>query len=541
MSIATAWPPSALKAETTPECFVLDGGYTLRYRGRIDDSYYERLKKHPQATRQDLRQVLGELLSGRPVSVPATRAVGCPITRADKPATRPATVTYYRDVAPLIQDHCQQCHRPGEVGPFSLMTYKQAVNWAEDIKKYTHDGLMPPWKAVAGPAFHNDRRLSPKDIETLAAWVDGGAPAGDPKEAPPPRHFTEGWQLGTPDLVLSADEDFIVGPTGSDQFRCFVLPTHLSEDKYVAAIEVRPSNPRIVHHTLQYVDTDGKGRKLELAERNKKTTEAADHPTANILDHGPGYTNAMGVGFRPQGGMGGWAPGQMPRYLPDDAGYFLPKGADVVMQVHYHRNGRMEKDRTQLGLYFVKAKKAQPWRVTVLPGTSGNVLAPLEFKIPAGADHYHIQGEMWADAPFTLRTVMPHMHMVGKEVKVTMTPPNGKPTTLVAIKDWDYNWQETYTFKEPIQVETGTRFHVDAYYDNSTKNPNNPFTPPRDVRYGEQTFNEMCFVFLGGTGKAKGRAMLTPFRPRKWRPQTKNRPRGSTKSKRQGPCPFPSS
>ena len=172
---------NALKAETTPECFVLDGGYTLRYRGRIDDSYYERLKKHPRATRQDLRQVLGELLSGRPVSVPATRAVGCPITRADKPATKPATVTYYRDVAPLIQNHCQQCHRPGEVGPFSLMSYKQAVNWADDIKKYTQDGLMPPWKAVAGPAFHNDRRLSPRDIDTLAAWVDGGTPAGDPK------------------------------------------------------------------------------------------------------------------------------------------------------------------------------------------------------------------------------------------------------------------------------------------------------------------------------------------------------------------------
>ena len=504
---------NALKAETTPECFVLDGAYVLRYRGRIDDSYYERLKKHPRTTRQDLRQVVGELLSGRPVSVAATRAVGCPIARLDKPVTKATNVTYYRDVAPLIQEHCQQCHRPGEVGPFSLMTYKQAVNWSDDIKHYTQTGLMPPWKAVAGPAFHNDRRMSQQDIDTLAAWVDGGAPAGDPKDAPPPRRFTEGWQLGTPDLVLTADADFIVGPTGSDQFRCFVLPTHLSEDKYVAAVEVRPSNPRIVHHTLQYVDTTGTGRSLETAAQSKEKGRGDTHEAGNILDSGPGYTNVMGVGFRPQGGMGGWAPGQMARYLPDNAGYFLPKGADVVMQVHYHRNGRIEKDRTQLGLYFVKAKKAQPWRVTVLPGTSGNPLRPLAFRIPAGNDHYHIQGSMWANSNFTLRTVMPHMHMVGKEVKVTMTPPGGKSTTLVAIKNWDYNWQETYTFKDPIQVTKGTKFHVDAYYDNSSKNPNNPYAPPREITYGEQTFNEMCYIFLGGTGQTKGRQMLTPFPP----------------------------
>ena len=146
---------SALKAETTPECFVLDGDYTLRYRGRIDDSFYERLKKHSQVTRQDLRQVLGELLSGRPISVPATRAVGCPIVRLDRAANNPPTKNYYRDLAPLIQNHCQQCHRsPERNGPFSLMTYKQAANWADDIKKYTQEALMPPWKAVAGPAFH---------------------------------------------------------------------------------------------------------------------------------------------------------------------------------------------------------------------------------------------------------------------------------------------------------------------------------------------------------------------------------------------------
>jgi peroxiredoxin/mono/diheme cytochrome c family protein len=507
----------ALKAETTPECFVLDGGYVLRYRGRIDNSYSERLKKHPQVTRHDLQQVLGELLSGRPVSVPATLAIGCAIPRADKITdSKPASqaVTYYRDVAPIIQNHCQQCHRPGEVGPFSLMTYKQAVNWADDIKSYTQKGLMPPWKAVDGPAFYNDRRLAREDIATLAAWVDGGTPEGDPHDAPAPRKFADGWQLGTPDLILSAESDFTLGPTGIDLFRCFVLPTHLTDDKYVAALEVRPSNPRIVHHTLQFIDTAGRGRTQEKRQQDRQEPVADAHATDTTFDRGPGYTSAMGAGLGFQRDLGGWAPGQMPRYLPDNAGFLLPKGSDIVMQVHYHRNGRIEKDRTQIGLYFAKNAVSQPWRAGMLP--KAELVRMLLWRIPANAEHHLYQGDRWAGADFTLHTVMPHMHMVGKEIKVTMTPPGGQPATLIAIKEWDYNWQETYILKEPIHVKEGTRFHVDAYYDNSSKNPNNPFQPPRDIHFGEQTFNEMCFVFLGGTAGTPGfRLPLTSEPPKK--------------------------
>jgi peroxiredoxin len=487
-----------LKADVTPECFVLDNDYVLRYRGRIDNSYSERLKKHAQVTKHDLRQVLGELLSGRPVSEPATVPIGCLIPRDQKPVAKTGTVTYYRDVAPILQNHCQQCHRPGEVGPFALMNYRQAVNWADDIKSYTQKGVMPPWKAVEGPAFHNDRRLSQKDIATLAAWVDGGTPEGNPKDAPPPRTFVDGWQLGTPDLILSAEADFTVGPTGNDLFRCFVLPTHLTEDNYVVAVEVRPSNPRIVHHTLQFIDTAGMGRKLEKAAQAKKASASDDHPEDSGLDRGPGYTMAMGVGFRAQGGLGGWAPGQMARFLPENSGFFLPKNADVVMQVHFHRNGRIETDRTRVGLYFAKNKVERPWRVEAMAGGSGIGKLRL-FSIPAGDPHYHVHGDMWATGEFTLHSIMPHMHMVGKEIQVTMTPPGGQAETLIRIKEWDYNWQETYGFKKPIQVKAGTHFRVDAYYDNSAGNPNNPFNPPRKIDYGEQTFNEMCYVFLSGT------------------------------------------
>ncbi|MCI0638734.1 MAG: redoxin domain-containing protein [Gemmataceae bacterium] len=495
----------ALKAEVTPECFVLDGGFTLRYRGRIDDSYSDRLKKHPKVTKHNLRQVIGEVLSGRPVAEPATIAIGCSIPRAESAVAKTGAVTYYKDVLPILQNHCQTCHRPGEVGPFSLMTYRHAKNWAGDIKTYTQKRIMPPWKPAEGVAFHNERRLEQKEIDTLAAWVDGGTPEGDPKHAPPPRKFPEGWQLGKPDVVLTVDEEFTLGPTGSDLFRCFVLPTNLPEDHYVAAVELRPGNPRIVHHVLTFIDTTGQARKLEKAQKEKTPTLADDHPLESTFDRGPGYTVAMGVGFVPQGGLSGWVPGQMPRLLPEGYGFYLPKKADVVLQMHYHRNGRVEKDRTQIGLYFSKTKKNKPFQGHVIAGSSG-LLRPF-FMIPAGAERHHLGGDLWASGDFTLHAVTPHMHMIGKEIAVTMTPPDGPPQTLIAIKEWDYNWQETYMLKHPIAVKKGTRLHVDAYYDNSSKNPNNPSNPPRLVTFGEQTFNEMCFVFLGGTSNNVGRRL----------------------------------
>ncbi len=328
----------ALQAKVTPEAFVLDGGLVLRYRGRIDDGYYARLKRSREVTHHDLRDALDAVLAGKDVATPVTKAVGCPIA---EPVTGNATgtVTFHRDVEPILQENCQQCHRPNEIAPFALMTYQQASNWASDIKDYTQSRKMPPWKPVEGVPFHNERHMSDKDLATLAAWADGGAPEGDPKDAPPPRKFVEGWQLGEPDLILTVPEEMTIGPAGRDLFRCFVLPTNLDEDKFVTAIEVKPGNNRVLHHTLNFVDLTGKGRKLEQAER--------DRPKADDeQDHGPGYTVQMGVGFNPQGVLGGWAPGQLAHKLPDGYGWRLPKGADVVLQVHYHRTGRVEKDRT---------------------------------------------------------------------------------------------------------------------------------------------------------------------------------------------------
>ena len=507
----------ALKADFTPEVFVLDGEFTLQYRGRIDNMYSDRLKKHKEITEHNLRQVIAELVTGRPVSVQATQAIGCKIYRGGQAIAKDGKVTYHRDVQPILQNRCQSCHRPGEVGPFSLMTYKQAVNWAQDIKDYTQRREMPPWKATSEFAYHNDRQMSDKEIKTLSEWVDSGTPAGDPKDAPPPREFPKGWQLGTPDLILTPSDDFLLGPSGKDVFRCFVLPTNLDEDKYVAAVEVRPGNAQVVHHVLTLYDTAGNGRKLEQQSQEKeKENPVIDEHTGqpSKYDRGPGYTRAMGIGFLPSGTLTGWAPGYLTRLLPDGVGMFLPKKSDVVIQVHYHRNGRAERDRTQVGLYFAKKKVDRPFQPATIVGGSGKGPLRSLFSIPPGEERFPIDGDLWATKDFTLLWVMPHMHVLGKEINVTMTPPEGAEQKLLAIKEWDYNWQEVYFLKEPMQVKAGTRFRVEAFYDNTEKNPRNPFSPPRPVTLGEQTYNEMCFVFLGGYSETKGRLMpLSPLEP----------------------------
>ncbi|MFO0927276.1 MAG: redoxin domain-containing protein [Gemmataceae bacterium] len=478
------------QARTVPEAFVLDRHDVVRYRGRIDDTWSARLKKNRQQQTHDLKAALDAVLAGKPVATAATLAIGCPLHR-ERVAKKDGKVTYHRDVAPILQTHCQGCHRPGEVGPFSLTTYKQAVNWAHDIKEYTRDRKMPPWKVVEGVGFHNERRLTDRELATLAGWVDDGTPEGDPADAPKPATFTDGWQLGQPDLVLTVPEEVTVGPTGKDLFRCFVLPTGLTEDKFVVAVEVRPGNKRIVHHSLNFFDTSGQARELDVKEkqRAKKADEA---------DRGPGYPVSMGIGFTPRpgtfGGLGGWAPGQRARYLPDGYGYPLPKGADVVMQIHYHRNGREEADRTRIGLYFGKRPGLKPYKAAVI---RGNFLV-----IPPRVDNYRVGGAIELLEDGELRSIMPHMHMLGRSIAVRLTPPGGEPSTLLKISDWDYNWQETYFLKQPIPFKKGTRVSVEATYDNSEGNPSNPFHPPAWVRFGEQTDNEMCFVFLGVTNDA---------------------------------------
>jgi hypothetical protein len=484
----------ALKAQTTPEAFLLDADLILRYRGRIDDGYAARLKKKAQPTRQDLRLAIADLLAGRPVSEPATEALGCLIPRR-KPAPLATTnLTFYHDVLPILQANCQPCHRSGQVGPFSLQTYRQAVNWAGDIREFTRTKRMPPWPPIEGLPFRNQPGFSAQDQAILNSWVEGGVPEGNPEQAPPLRRWSEGWQLGAPDLVLTLPDDFHLGASGNDLLRCFALPTRLTEDKVVAAFDLRPSNPRIVHHALLAVDSSGAARRLE---QRALTNESL----ASLADHGPGYTVEMGFGFEPALELGSWMPGQTPCPLPKDAGFLLPRGADLVLQVHYHRDGRPGKDRTTLGLYF--AKRPVTRHLQTLPLT-GHIHG-----IRPGDRRHVAQGTIWVDKDCTLYSVMPHMHLLGREIMVTLTPPSGKPKTLLRIADWDYHWQQVYVLAEPLAVAAGCRFDVSAIYDNSARNPHNPNTPPRLVIFGQRLTDEMCAVSLGIA--ANGSEALRPL------------------------------
>ncbi|MGE3314062.1 MAG: redoxin domain-containing protein [Planctomycetaceae bacterium] len=508
---------AAFKAEKSPEAFVLDANSILRYRGRIDDGYAARLKKNLQINHHDLKNAIDEVVAGNPVSKPVTEAVGCPLF-VERKTKRDGKVTYYRDVAPILQSRCQECHRPGQVGPFALMNYKQAVNWADDIKDYTASRAMPPWKIAEGIDFNHDRRLSDQEIATLAAWVDEGTPEGNPNDAPPERTYTDGWKLGTPDMVLDSGEDFVLGPGGRDLFRVFVMPTNLEEDKFVVAYEVRPGNPRVVHHTLNFIDGTGQGRK-----REEEAQKAEAGKGENDFDRGPGYSVGMGVGFFPQGALGGWAPGQRPNELPEGYGFHLPKKSDLVVQVHYHRNGRIERDRLQIGLYFAKKSEG-------MKAYKGGVIAGRFFAIPP-VENFEVTGKTTVVEECVLHSIMPHMHLIGRQIKVTMTPPEGEKQTLLAISDWDYNWQETYFLKSPITLKPGTVMEVEAHYDNSASNPNNPNAPPRAVTFGEQTTNEMCFVFLGATSDS---ARRSPFGRGQERPRRRDRsdsPESETKGK----------
>ncbi len=484
----------AFQASHVPMAFVLDSKFLVRYQGRIDDTYFARLKKKAIVSRKDLQVALDEILDGKKVSVAVTQPIGCPIL-FDRPAIKSKKVTFYRDVLPILQKHCQTCHRPGEVGPFSLLTYKQAVTWGNDIKNYTKTRKMPPWMPSEGVAFREERKLTKKEIATLAAWVDNGMPEGNKQHSPPPRKFTQGWHLGEPDLILEPKEEITIAPDGRDLFRCFVFPTNFKEDKFIAAYEVRPGNRRVVHHTVHFLDTKGRGRRLQ--ERFQKRQRKGSR------DYGPGYNSMMGPGFfPPSGDLGGWAPGITPTRFKG-AGHYLPAGSDFVVQIHYHRTGRQEKDRTRIGLYFSKSKSCKPIQPLILGGRF--------LSIPANVSHHRVKGDIWTAQDCTIHNVTPHMHLLGKFIKVTMTPPGGKRKTIIGIADWDYDWQEIYHFKEPIEVKAGTHFHVEAVYDNSANNPRNPNNPPRTVFLGEQTDNEMCFAFFGVTTK-NGQ----PMRVRLW-------------------------
>jgi hypothetical protein len=380
-------------------------------------------------------------------------------------------ITYTKDVAPILWKNCAQCHRPGEVGPFSLLDYEDAAKRADFIAEITASRRMPPWKPEPGYGdFLDARRLSDRELSVLARWAENGAPRGDLKDLPPPPEFPEGWRLGEPDMVVKMPEPFEVAASGRDVFRCFVIPLDIAADRTVAGVEFHPGNRLVVHHALFYLDNTGKARKLDEA------------------DAGLGYRSFGGIGFAPTGGLGGWAPGATPRRLPEGMGHMLKKGSDLVFQVHYHPNGKPEADQSELGIFFTRG----PVRKIAVSFALGS----RDIEIPAGESRHRVAVSMTLPADIQAVGVSPHMHWLGKEMKLEATLPDGQVVPMVWIRDWDFNWQGNYQYQKLISLPKGTRLDLEAFYDNSAENPNNPNDPPKTAHFGEQTEDEMCFCFV---------------------------------------------
>jgi mono/diheme cytochrome c family protein len=460
----------ALQPTHTPEAFVIDRDGRQAYRGRIDDLYADLGKKRTEASRHDLALAIADVLAARPVATPRTEPVGClyePV-RAKNGLT---AVTYTRDIAPIMQAHCVQCHRDNEIAPFPLVSYADVSKRARQLVRVTQSRLMPPWKPEPGFGhFLNERRLTERERALLAEWAQAGAPEGDPDNLPPPPRFAEGWQLGEPDLVVKIDEAFEVPAGGRDVFRNFVVPVELTEDKLVSVAEFRPGNRRVVHHALFYLDTSGTARKKDAA------------------DPGLGYASFGGPGFIPSGSIGGWAPGGVPQPLRDGMGRRLQKGSDLVLQIHYHPSGKAELDQSAIGIHYVKQKSQK----AVFPLT----IIDRRLYLPAGAERHTMSGSYTLPFDTTLVVVVPHMHLLGREAKATATLPDGTIEPLLWIKDWDFNWQDQYHLAQPRKFPKGTRFDYEAKYDNSDENPLNPNSPPREVTWGEETTDDMFLCFF---------------------------------------------
>jgi len=370
--------------------------------------------------------------------------------------------TFARDVAPILYRHCATCHHPGEVAPFPLLTYPDAAKRAKLIATVTASRYMPPWQPEPGYGhFQGERRLGDADIATLRRWAEAGAPEGDPAQLPPAPRFPEGWQLGTPDMTVSMPKPFAIAADGPDQYMCFVIPLHLTADKYVRAMEFRPETRSVVHHALFLLDAGHIGRQL-----------------------GESYPCFGTPGFLPSGALGGWTPGMQPARMPEGLQLTLRKGSDLVMQIHYHPTGKAESDQSTLGLYFTDKPPAK-WVMDIPLGSH-------QIDIPAGERAYKVRDHFTTPVDLEAVGIIPHAHYICKEMDGWAILPDGRKQWLIRIRDWNFNWQEQYRYAAPVKLPADTRLEMEFTYDNSDANPRNPNHPARRVLWGPETTDEMA-------------------------------------------------
>lgn len=377
-----------------------------------------------------------------------------------KTACLAAVPTFYADVLPILQNRCQECHRPGAIAPMPLLTYKESRPWAQAIRANVIGRKMPPW--FADPCcgtFANDRSLTEDEIQTLASWAAGRAPAGDPKDAPPPKVWPDGWNLASPDVVLPMPLSFAVPDKGALDYQRFVIHTGFKEDRWVQAVEVRPGARAVIHHVVVYIREAGE-----------------------TWTKGPTTSDMLAV----------YAPGSGVLTFPDGMAKLIPKGAELVMELHYTPNGHATTDRSSVAMVFARSRPAL--RVISLQ------LSRTDLRIPAGDRDYHLNA--WGTLPndALLLGFFPHMHLRGKAFEYDRIPvkdghDDGRPEPLLRVSHYDFHWQLPYRLAKPIPLKKGTKLSVTAWFDNSANNPLNP-DPSAEVTWGEQSAQEMLVGFF---------------------------------------------
>jgi hypothetical protein len=409
-------------------------------------------------------------------------------------------VTFHKDIEPILQARCQGCHRPGEAAPMSLLSYQDTRPWAKAIREAVLIRKMPPWFAdPAHGSFSNDRRMPQAEIDRIVAWADGGAKEGNPKDAPKPRTFTDGWVMGKPDAVVEMPMDFAVPASGKVEYTYFVVPTGFTEDKWVENVEVRAGNSRVVHHVVLEVRPPGVKYLADAKYGEAYVPPQRTRP--HKPDTGEGLleiSDAIEV-------AGVYVPGGVPYYLKPGQARLIPAGSDVIFQMHYTTNGKAATDRSRVGFQFAK----QPPKERVVNGLVTN----RNLHIPPGTADQEVLAKITLHNDSTLLSMFPHMHVRGKGFEYRATYPNGQTETLLSVPKYDFNWQLTYYLQQPKSLPKGTVLECVARYDNS---PNNPFNPDsgKDVYWGDQTWDEMLAGFVDLAMPVKMDPMtLTPPKP----------------------------
>lgn len=398
-------------------------------------------------------------------------------------ATAKATTTkptYHGDIEPMIAANCLECHRSGGIAPFSLEGYDMARAFAPVIKQVVKERRMPPWKLKPQPGlYRNERILSEQQIQMFAAWADAGAPLGDKTKAAPKAKLGDvKWRLGEPDLILTMPQPFDVPAKGKDIYRYFVLPSGLTEDKTLIGVDFSPGDPSVVHHANFFADYSGKARR-----------EDAKDKTQGFSVFGTGaFMSYDGSNAAESFGIGGWVPGAEPTRSPM-YGTYLWADADIVIEIHYKLSGKAAKDQSSIAFYF--ADNETPHYL------DGLLIGTQDLHIPAGDADYRRRFYMDVPVGFTLVDFLPHMHYIGKEAIFSVKFPDGKKRELAHINDWDLDWQSIYALRKPIHIPAGSVLEAEFSYDNSASNPENPHTPPQDIKWGWASEEEMAEIWLG--------------------------------------------